>query len=154
MAASVPPLADHLVDGRVAHRVGRRVVHRATSREAARHRDPEPVTPVAWGAALPVADVDTVTVRYGDMFGLLRDLRSMGSTNPLRGRLKHPTRRTVFLRAAEIYAERFADPDGRVRATFNFVWMSGWAPHESQQKPAKPGSATVSLAAALGPREG
>lgn len=106
------------------------------------------------GFALPVADVDTVTVRYGDMFGLLRDLRSMGSTNPLRGRLKHPTRRTVFLRAAEIYAERFADPDGRVRATFNFVWMSGWAPHESQQKPAKPGSATVSLAAALGPREG
>ncbi|MDN2578360.1 methyltransferase domain-containing protein [Aquibium sp. ELW1220] len=106
------------------------------------------------GFALPVADVETVGVRYGDMFGLMRDLRSMGATNPLRGRLKHPTRRAVFLRAAEIYAERFSDADGRVRATFNLVWMSGWAPHESQQKPLKPGSGTISLAEALKSREG
>lgn len=105
------------------------------------------------GFALPVADVEAITVRYGDMFGLMRDLRSMGSTNPLRGRLKHPTRRSLFLAAAAIYAERFADADGRVRATFNLVWMSGWAPHESQQKPLKPGSAKTSLAEALKPRE-
>lgn len=106
------------------------------------------------GFALPVADVEPVAVRYGDMFALMRDLRSMGSTNPLRGRLKHPTRRAIFLRAAEIYAERYSDADGRVRATFNLVWMSGWVPHESQQKPLKPGSAQVSLVEALKPREG
>lgn len=106
------------------------------------------------GFALPVADVETVTVRYGDMFGLLRDLRAMGATNPLAGRLKRPTRRTIFLRAAEIYGERFADADGRIRATFNLVWMSGWAPHDSQQKPLKPGSGKVSLADALKPGDG
>ena len=106
------------------------------------------------GFALPVADVEPVTVRYADMFGLMRDLRSMGSTNPLRGRLRRPTRRTIFLRAAEIYAERYADADGRIRATFNLVWMSGWAPHESQQKPLKPGSARVSLADVLKSPEG
>lgn len=105
------------------------------------------------GFALPVADVDTITVRYGDMFGLMRDLRGMGATNPLLGRLKRPTRRALFLRAAELYRERYADPDGRIRATFNLVWMSGWAPHESQQKPLKPGSGTVSLAEALKPRD-
>ncbi|MFN3546801.1 MAG: methyltransferase domain-containing protein [Mesorhizobium sp.] len=106
------------------------------------------------GFALPVADVEAVTVRYGDMFGLMRDLRAMGATNPLVGRLKHPTRRALFLRAAEIYGERFADPDGRIRATFNLVWMSGWAPHESQQKPLKPGSGKISLAEALKPTGG
>lgn len=103
------------------------------------------------GFALPVADVETVTVRYGDMFGLMRDLRAMGATNPLAGRLKRPTRRAIFPRAAEIYSERFADADGRIRATFNLVWMSGWAPHESQQKPLKPGSGQVSLAEVLKP---
>lgn len=103
------------------------------------------------GFALPVADVETVTVRYGDMFGLMRDLRAMGATNPLAGRLKRPTRRAIFPRAAEIYGERFADADGRIRATFNLVWMSGWAPHESQQKPLKPGSGQVSLAEVLKP---
>ncbi|RST86129.1 methyltransferase domain-containing protein [Aquibium carbonis] len=106
------------------------------------------------GFALPVADVDTVTVRYEDMFGLLRDLRNMGATNPLLGRLKRPTRRELFLRAAELYRERFADADGRIRATFNLVWMAGWAPHDSQQQPLKPGSGTVSLAEVLRPREG
>lgn len=105
------------------------------------------------GFALPVADVETVTVRYGDMFALMRDLRAMGATNPLSGRLKRPTRRALFLRAAEIYGERFADPDGRIRATFSLVWISGWAPHESQQKPLKPGSGKVSLAEVLKPPE-
>jgi len=97
------------------------------------------------GFALPVADLEPVTVRYADMFALMRDLRAMGVTNALSGRLRRPTPRGVFLRAVEIYAERFADPDGRIRATFALVWMSGWAPHESQQKPARRGSATVSL---------
>ena len=106
------------------------------------------------GFALPVADVDTITVRYGDMFGLMRDLRAMGATNPLGGRLKRPTRRAIFLRAAEIYGERFSDADGRIRAKFNLVWMSGWAPHDSQQKPLKPGSGKVSLAEALKPADG
>jgi SAM-dependent methyltransferase len=101
------------------------------------------------GFALPVTDSDRFTVRYGSMFDLLADLRAMGATNPLVDRTRRPTSRRLFLRAAEIYAERFADPDGRLRATFEIVSASGWAPHESQQKPAKPGSATVALADAL-----
>jgi SAM-dependent methyltransferase len=97
------------------------------------------------GFALPVADVETVTVRYDSMFGLVKDLRAMGASNALVDRSRRPGSRRLFLRAAEIYAERFSDPDGRVRATFAFIWMSGWAPHASQQQPLKPGSATVSL---------
>ncbi|MDB5641225.1 MAG: Methyltransferase protein [Hyphomicrobiales bacterium] len=102
------------------------------------------------GFALPVTDVDTLTVRYASMFGLLRDLRGMGATNTLIARDRRPLRRAVLMRAAEIYQSRFADPDGRLRATFEFVWLSGWAPHESQQKPLQPGSAKARLADALG----
>lgn len=102
------------------------------------------------GFALPVIDSESVTVRYGDMFGLLRDLRAMGWANALTERSRKPLRRSVLLRAAELYAERFADPDGRLRATFEIVWLSGWAPHESQQKPLRPGSAKARLADALG----
>lgn len=101
------------------------------------------------GFALPVSDLDTMTVRYDSLFSLMRDLRAMGVTNPLAARSRQPATRRLFLRAAEIYAERFSDPDGRVRATFSFVWFSGWAPHASQQKPLKPGSATMSLRQAL-----
>jgi SAM-dependent methyltransferase len=101
------------------------------------------------GFALPVADIDTVTVRYDHMFALIRDLRAMGATNALIDRSRRPATRALFARAAEIYAERFSDPDGRVRATFSVVWLSGWAPHASQQKPLKPGSAQVSLAQVL-----
>ena len=97
------------------------------------------------GFALPAADVEALTVRYATMFGLMHDLRAMGATNALVDRSRRPGSRRLFMRAAEIYAERFADPDGRIRATFAFIWMSGWAPHASQQKPLKPGSATVSL---------
>ena len=79
----------------------------------------------------------------------MRDLRAMGASNALVARSRRPGSRRLFMRAAEIYAERFADPDGRVRATFAIVWMSGWAPHASQQKPLKPGSAEVSLAKVL-----
>ncbi len=102
------------------------------------------------GFALPVADIETVTVRYDSMFGLMRDLRGMGATNPLIARSRRPATRALFTRAAEIYGERFSDPDGRVRATFSTIWLSGWAPDASQQKPLKPGSAKVSLAKALG----
>lgn len=100
--------------------------------------------------ALPVADHETVTVRYDSMFTLMHDLRAMGVTNSLIARSRRPAPKALFFRAAEIYAERFSDPDGRVRATFSTIWMSGWAPHASQQKPARPGSATVSLAKILG----
>ncbi|MBB4065189.1 methyltransferase domain-containing protein [Gellertiella hungarica] len=101
------------------------------------------------GFALPVVDAESRTVRYSSLFSLMRDLRGMGMTNPLVGRSRRPLTRAFFLRAAEIYAERYADPDGRIRATFAFINASGWAPHESQQKPLKPGSAKARLADAL-----
>lgn len=98
------------------------------------------------GFTLPVTDIETYTVRYDSAFALMRDLRAMGMQNTLIGRSRRPVTRHFFMRAAEIYAERFSDPDGRIRATFSFIWMSGWAAHESQQKPLKPGSAKASLA--------
>lgn len=101
------------------------------------------------GFALPVTDTDRLTVRYANAFALMRDLRRMGVTNALVERRRKPTRRATVLRMAEIYGERFSDPDGRVRATFEIIWLSGWAPHESQQKPLKPGSAKMRLADAL-----
>ena len=101
------------------------------------------------GFALPVADTDVLSVRYGHPFRLFADLRAMGATNALTQRSRKPTPRRLMLRAAEIYAERFADSDGRVRATFEILFMSGWAPHESQQKPLKPGSARMRLEDAL-----
>jgi len=101
------------------------------------------------GLALPVCDVDRVTVRYGDPVGLMKDLRAMGETAAPTGSIR-PLRRDVLMRAAEIYAERFADPDGRLKATFEIVTLSGWAPHEGQQKPLPRGSAKVRLADALG----
>lgn len=104
------------------------------------------------GFALPVTDVDRVVVRYRSIVDLFADLRAMGATNPLLDRSCRPVGRSFFARAAELYAERHADADGRLRATFEIVSASGWAPHESQQKPLKPGSAEVSLAAVLGRR--
>ncbi len=101
------------------------------------------------GFALPVTDVDNITVRYDSLFNLMADLRAMGVQNILHDRSRKPVSKRLFLRAAEIYAERFSDPDGRIRATFSIIWLSGWAPHESQQKPLKPGSAKASLAEAL-----
>jgi SAM-dependent methyltransferase len=105
------------------------------------------------GFALPVTDVDRVTVRYDSAFALMRDLRQMGATNVLAERRRTPLRRATLLRMAEIYAERFADPDRRLRATFEIVWLSGWAPHESQQQALRPGTAGTRLADALGTRE-
>jgi SAM-dependent methyltransferase len=105
------------------------------------------------GFALPVADSEPLTVRYANLYGLMADLRAMGAANPLHARLRRPTTRGFFWRAAQIYAERFADPDGRIRATFDLIFLSGWAPHESQQKPLRPGSAKMRLADALGTTE-
>jgi SAM-dependent methyltransferase len=105
------------------------------------------------GFALPVADVEPVTVRYGDMFGLIRDLRAMGLTAALGETASQPAPRALWLEAARHYAAHFADADGRIRATFEMVWLSGWAPHESQQQPLRPGSAKLRLAQALGVAE-
>ena len=101
------------------------------------------------GLALPVTDVDRVVVRYDSAFALMADIRRMGASNILVERRRAPTRRATMLRMAQLYAKRFADADGRIRATFDVVWLSGWAPHESQQRPLKPGSATASLAEAV-----
>jgi SAM-dependent methyltransferase len=101
------------------------------------------------GFALPVTDVDRIVVRYDSAFALMQDLRRMGATNVMVERRRTPARRATLLRMAQLYGERFADPDGRIRATFEVIWLSGWAPHESQQKPLKPGSAKSSLAAAV-----
>jgi SAM-dependent methyltransferase len=101
------------------------------------------------GLALPVTDVDRVVVRYDSAFALMADLRRMGATNILIERRRTPTRRATMLRMAQIYSERFADADGRIRATFDVIWLSGWAPHESQQQPLRPGSAKASLEAAV-----
>ena len=105
------------------------------------------------GFALPVVDSDRLTVRYDSAFALMRDLRRMGATNILSERRRTPLRRATLQRMAEIYAQRFADADGRVRATFEIAWLSGWTPHASQQKPLRPGSATQRLADALGAKE-
>ncbi|HWZ07947.1 MAG TPA: methyltransferase domain-containing protein, partial [Bradyrhizobium sp.] len=101
------------------------------------------------GLALPVTDVDRVVIRYDSAFALMADLRRMGATNVLVERRRTPTRRATLLRMAQIYAERFADADGRIRATFEVIWLSGWAPHESQQKPLRPGSAKIGLEEAV-----
>jgi SAM-dependent methyltransferase len=101
------------------------------------------------GFALPVTDVDRIVVRYDSAFALMQDLRRMGATNVLVERRRIPTRRATLLRMTQIYGERFADPDGRIRATFDVIWLSGWAPHESQQQPLPPGSAKASLAEAV-----
>ena len=105
------------------------------------------------GFALPVTDSDRYTLRYETPFALMAELRRMGATNALVARRRTPLRRATLLRMAEIYRERFADSDGRVRATFEIVWLSGWAPHPGQQQPLKPGSAQSRLADVLGSRE-
>ena len=101
------------------------------------------------GFALPVTDVDQLVVRYDNAFALMTDLRRMGATNILIERRRTPMRRATLLRMSEIYAHRFSDPDGRIRASFDIIWLSGWAPHESQPKPLRPGSAKTSLEAAV-----
>lgn len=105
------------------------------------------------GFALPVADADVVTVTYATPFDLMREVKAMGASNALVARRKVPMRRATLLRAAEIYAERFGLANGRVPATFEIVTLTAWTPHESQQKPLRPGSAQVRLADVLGAKE-
>ena len=102
------------------------------------------------GFALPVADCDTVSVTYPDALALMRDLRGMGESNAVQARRRGFSRRDTLALAAARYAERFAAPDGRVPATFQFLYLTGWAPHESQPQPRQPGSARHRLADALG----
>ncbi|MEX2616890.1 MAG: methyltransferase domain-containing protein [Alphaproteobacteria bacterium] len=101
------------------------------------------------GFALPVIDSDRITVTYDNALKLLADLRGMGETDAAMARTRGFTRKDLFLRMAEIYHDRHAGPDGRIAATFEVIWLHGWAPHETQQQPLRPGSAEVRLADAL-----
>jgi NADH dehydrogenase [ubiquinone] 1 alpha subcomplex assembly factor 5 len=101
------------------------------------------------GFALPVADSETITVTYADPLALLRDLRGMGETNALSTRRRGFLRRATLARAMALYTERFANDDGRVRATFEVLFLSGWAPHPDQPQPLPRGSATTRLVDAL-----
>lgn len=105
------------------------------------------------GFALPVVDSETVTVNYASPLALMRELKAMGASNMLAARRRTPVTRRLFVRAAEIYAEHFAAGDGRVPATFEILTLTAWAPHESQPKPLRPGSAQARLADALGVEE-
>jgi len=101
------------------------------------------------GFALPVADSELLTVTYGDPFRLMQDLRGMGETNAALGRRRGFTRRATLMRMAELYRRQHAGPDGRIPASFEVITLTGWSPHESQQKPLRPGAAAHRLAAAL-----
>lgn len=105
------------------------------------------------GYALPAADRDLLVVRYGEPMRLLADLRAMGETAALAERSPRGLSRRILARAFEIYRARFSDADDRVRATFEILTATGWAPHESQQKPLRPGAAKTRLADALGTKE-
>jgi len=102
------------------------------------------------GYALPVTDLETYPIRYGDLLRLMRELKGLGAQNPLADRPGRPATKTLIQAASAAYQELAGDPDGRVRATLEIIWLSGWAPHESQQKPLRPGSATVRLKDVLG----
>ncbi|WP_420585348.1 methyltransferase domain-containing protein [Ruegeria sp.] len=106
------------------------------------------------GLALPVADTARLTAEYRDLTHLMHDLRAMGETNSLSDRIKRPTRRQVFARAQQIYADHFATPEGRLAATYELICLTGWSPDDSQPKPLRPGSAKARLADALGTKEG
>lgn len=102
------------------------------------------------GLALPVTDVEAHTVRYANPLALMRELKALGASNPLAERSGRPMRPALLAAASSAYVEIAGDPDGRVRATLEIIWLSGWAPHESQQKPLAPGSAKISLKSVLG----
>lgn len=102
------------------------------------------------GFALPVIDVETHLVRYATPLALMRELKALGASNPLADRPGRMATPRLLAAASEAYSELAADPDGRVRATLEIIWLSGWSPHESQQKPLRPGTAKTSLAKVLG----
>jgi SAM-dependent methyltransferase len=105
------------------------------------------------GFALPVADVERTVARYSSFAMLVEDLRALGETNVLEERSRRPLPRDVLAAALRRYAEKHADSDGKLRATFDIIYLTGWAPHESQQRPLAPGSARTRLADALGTKE-
>ncbi len=105
------------------------------------------------GLALPVVDADVVQVRYVSSLALMREVKAMGASNMMFARHRKPVTKSLLARAAQIYDERFSEPDGRVTATFEILNVTAWAPHESQQKPLQPGSAKMRLADALGVKE-
>ena len=105
------------------------------------------------GFALPVVDSDTVSVTYATPLDLMRELKGMGASNVLKARRRVPVTRGLLLRAAEIYAQRFGLPNGRIPATFEIITMTAWVPHDSQPKPLAPGSAKARLSDALGAKE-
>ncbi len=105
------------------------------------------------GYSLPVIDSEIITVTYDNIFKLMHDLRNMGETSIISARQKHFTSRNIFMETANYYAQHFSESDGRIRASFEIIFLIGWAPHESQQKPLKPGSAKLRLADALGAQE-
>ncbi|WND01368.1 methyltransferase domain-containing protein [Temperatibacter marinus] len=105
------------------------------------------------GFALPVTDLDTITIEYENPLKLMQDLKGMGESNAILERRKGATPPRILMRAAEIYLERYRLPNGRIPATFQIIYLTGWAPHESQQQPLKPGSAKMSLADALNSQE-
>jgi len=97
------------------------------------------------GFALPVTDVDLLTLKYKNAFDLMQELRGMGEANALNERMKTFTGRKILFRAAELYQEKYQDEDGLIRATFQIIYLAGWSPHDSQQKPLRPGSGQTSL---------
>jgi SAM-dependent methyltransferase len=99
--------------------------------------------------ALPVVDLDRTVVRYPDPIALIHEIRSLGLSNPMTGRSRKPVTRNLFGEAMSVYQQKFSDEDGRIRATLEVAWATAWAPHESQQKPLKPGAAKFRLADAL-----
>lgn len=101
------------------------------------------------GLALPVADLDRTMVRYADAVALIHEIRELGFSNNLEGRSRLPVSRRLLGAAVAHYHQNFSDPDGRIRATVEIAWITGWAPHDSQQQPLKPGSAKLRLADAL-----
>jgi SAM-dependent methyltransferase len=101
------------------------------------------------GLALPVTDLDRMTLRYGDALSLMREVKALGFSNPLADRVCTFTSRRLLFKAASHYAENFADTDTRVRATLELAWANAWKPHASQPQPLKPGSAKARLADAL-----
>jgi SAM-dependent methyltransferase len=105
------------------------------------------------GFALPVADRDVLTVSYGDALALMRDLSLMGETNAVRMRSAHPLSRAVLAEAVRLYQKRHAYGEGRVRASFEVIYLSGWSPAATQQQPLRPGQARLRLAEALGAEE-
>ncbi len=105
------------------------------------------------GFALPVVDSEIITVTYDHVFKLMEDLRGMGESNALAARNKTPVTKEFFMRVAQIYQKQFAEDDGRIVASFEVIFLLGWAPHSSQQQPLRPGSAQHSLAEALGGNE-